>query len=189
MVTLQSLQAILEQQKESKLTNFQIGFLIYFLLMGPGMLLLALCLLSFSDTPSTLFWIWGILHSGILTWLVLDVRNDKFCAALLLDAIKIDGKELVWVYTEKVYRDEYTLERIEIHFLFRNKKHGTIPSRQAEFEQYQQLFANTFPTICIGYSEEIEKAFKKDPAALKNNPLRSGIIKKSISHSDIFNGW
>jgi hypothetical protein len=189
MFTQYSLQSMLKEQAERKLTRFQIGFLIYFLLMGPGMLLLALGLSLFSDSKTSLFWLWGTIHSGIFIWLIDDNKNDKICASLLLQAMENGGKDLVWVYTEKIYRDEHNFERIEIHYFFLNKKHGTITSLLSDFEQYQQIFANLFPDISIGYSTALEKHYKNNPASLKSNPQRIGCIKKTISHSGIFNGW
>jgi hypothetical protein len=189
MYNFQSLKAIFEHQFNGKLTAFQIGFLAYFLLMGPGMLFLALVILISSGTSPTLFWILGLIHSGLSIWLIRDIRNDKICAQLMLDALENGGKELAWVYVEKILRDKYTLQRIEIHFLFLNKNHGTISSQQSEFEQFQEVFANTFAHISIGFSEELYRQYKKNPAALKQNPQRHGTIKITVSDEAAFNGW
>lgn len=177
MFTQHSLQVLLKQQIEGKLTTFQIGFLIYFLLLGPGLLLVAITLLTISNTNTAFFWLLGIIHSGILTWTVLDFSNDKTCAQLLLDEIEHKKKFLVWAYTEKIYRDEYTLTRIEIHFLFLNKKHGTISSTQSDFDQFQQVFTDTFPYISIGYSDDLARRYKQNPESLLNNPQRYGMDK------------
>ena len=133
MFTQYSLQTILKQHIERKLNTFQIGFLIYFLLMGPGLLLVVITLLTISNTNTTFFWLLGIIHSGILTWTVLDFRNDKICAQLLLDEIEYKKKQLVWAYTEKIYNDGYTLNRIE-NSLF------LLQQKTWQYQQYPKRF-------------------------------------------------
>ena len=98
-----------------------------------------------------------------------------------------DAGQIVWVYKEistgKVQRragDKGTTVARFIHVYFHllDGRRALVWLSDAEAERLVALMARHYPHVTCGYSEEIERAYKQDPAALQARPQRVDGVKK-----------
>jgi ribosomal protein L35AE/L33A len=100
-----------------------------------------------------------------------------------------DAGQIVWVYKEistgKVQRrageQGATVARfIHVYFHMLDGSHALVWLSNAEADRLVALAARNYPHVTCGYSEEIERAYKQDPAALQAHPRRvDGVRRRS----------
>lgn len=190
MLDHQIVYSLFEQQRDRRLSRWQIAFLSYYGLMGPGALILSTLFLFISgkDAPA-LLWVWGVIHSGLLFWFLYDARNDQICAGMMLQALSDGGRQLAWVYRCDTLTAQGALQGIAFHFRFTNKRHGSLSTTDEMVSGLLAYFAQNYPQISTGYSAELEKDFLRSPQSCKENPQRSHAVKvESVDYSQS-NGW
>ena len=98
-----------------------------------------------------------------------------------------DAGQIVWVYKEistgQVQRragEEGTMVARFIHVYFHllDGSRALVWLSNAEAERLVALVARHYAHVTCGYSEEIERAYKQDPAALQAHPRRIDGVKK-----------
>ncbi len=189
MLSLQEIRSIFEHQRDHKPTTFQSFFIAYYLVMGPGLILLALGFLIFKANSISLLWVLGVIHCGLSFWFLKDLRNDKVCAKLMLEALDHQGIRLVWIYREHTMTMQGTFQAVTLHFCFENKRHGSISGTYDRITELMSFFNARYPYISSGYSDALGKQFRKSPAALAEHPQRLGEIKIVKVDNSQANGW
>ena len=98
-----------------------------------------------------------------------------------------DAGQIVWVYKEistaKVQRRAgdkgATVARfVHVYFHLLDGSRALVWLSNAEAERLVALVARHYAHVTCGYSEEIERAYKQDPAALQAHPQRVDGVKK-----------
>jgi hypothetical protein len=190
MINQRIVHSMFEQQRDRAPTGWQKGFVGCYLVVGLGALIIALVSWLSHRAPVYLFLWVGIPYLGLWFWFRWDLKNDRVCAQMMLDALANGGEQLAWVYKA----DNTTLpgahQTISFHYCFTNKRHGCIYGTDETISGLFSYFITNFPQVSSGYTPELEKLFNRHPQELKTNPVRSHAVRVSITQDDnSFNGW
>jgi hypothetical protein len=189
MLNRQTAQSIFEQQRDRSLSTFEKCFSGCYLVVGLGALLLTLFFWLRYTAPNALLSFIGLAYLGLWFWFRRDIANDRVCARMMLEALKDGGKQLAWVYRENELTLQGSCQAIRFHFLFTNKRHGTLAAKEKLVAELLDYFALNFPQVSNGYKPELEKRFRRSPEDLKINPVCSrAILVQTVDHSQS-NGW
>jgi hypothetical protein len=189
MLNRQIVQSIFEQQRDRPLSTFEKWFKGCYLVVGLGGTGFALANWLSEGEPNCFFLFVGCAYLGLWFWFRWDIANDRVCAQMMLDALQDGGNHLAWVYRENELTLNGSCQAIRFHFLFTNRRHGTLGGKEKIIAELLDYFALNFPQVSNGYTPEQEERFKRSPEDLKINPVRNQAILVHTVDNSQSNGW
>ena len=160
-----------------------------FCYLGVGLVALVLELIHWKKNgePAALFLMVGIPYMALWILFRLDLFNDRRCARLMLDALNGNDEKLAWIYVEE---ESGARESFILHYRFTDRHHGEIFGSYQMVTDLFAFLASHFTNISTGYTNEIDKIYRRNPEALKTLPKRSNARLQTIVDSDnASNGW
>lgn len=178
---------IFRNKATEKPTRWQKVFMFCYLGVGLVALVLELIHWKKNGEPAALFLMVGIPYMALWILFRLDLFNDRRCARLMLDALNGNDEKLAWIYVEE---ESGARESFILHYRFTDRHHGEIFGSYQMVTDLFAFLASHFTNISTGYTNEIDKIYRRNPEALKTLPKRSNARLQTIVDSDnASNGW
>ena len=172
---------IFRNKATEKPTRWQKVFMFCYLGVGLVALVLELIHWKKNGEPAALFLMVGIPYMALWILFRLDLFNDRRCARLMLDALTGHDEKLAWIYVEE---ESGARESFRLHYRFTDRHHGEIFGSYQLVTDLFAFLASHFTNISTGYTNEIDKIYRRNPEALKTLPKRSNARLQTIVDSD-----
>ena len=187
MISREEAKSLFQNKVNSQPTRWQKVFMFCYLGVGLVALIVESVYWIKTGEPAALFLLVGIPYMALWFVFRMDIINERRCARLMLDALNGHDEKLAWIYVEE---ESGARESFRLHYRFTDRHHGEIFGSYQLVTDLFAFLASHFASISTGYTNEIEKSYRRDPKSVKTLPKRSNACLYTVVESDnASNGW